>query len=139
MTLPFYAGNTPITAMLHDSYVPVTEAENQWLPPNTDARWPRYRTDNYNRSHSSYSFSDFWLINGSYIRLKTVELGYTLPQNITQRVGIESCKIYVSGFNLLTFSALDFMDPEIDTSPSRLFGLYYPPVGTYNMGLSLQF
>lgn len=139
MTLPFYAGNTPITAMLHDSYVPVTEAENQWLPPNTDARWPRYRTDNYNRSHSSYAFSDFWLINGSYIRLKTVELGYTLPQNITQRVGIESCKIYVSGFNLLTFSALDFMDPEIDTSPSRLFGLYYPPVGTYNMGLSLQF
>lgn len=140
LSMPFYAGNTPTTAMLNDSYVPVTEDESQqWLPANTNARWPRYRTDNYNRSHSSYAANDFWLINGSYLRLKSVELGYTLPEALTQKAGIERCKIYVSGYNLLTFSQLDFLDPEADTSPARVFGLYYPPVGTYNMGVVIQF
>jgi hypothetical protein len=140
MTLPFYAGNTPITAMLNDSYVPEVSAENQWVPANTSARWPLYRTDNYNRSHSSFrSPNDFWLLNGSYIRLKNVEIGYTIPENITQKAGIERCKIYLSGFNLLTFSAVDFLDPEVDPQSASTFGLYYPPVGTYNMGVLIQF
>jgi hypothetical protein len=125
--------------MLNDSYVPVAEAENQWLPANTDARWPRYRTDNYNRSHASYGFSDFWLIDGSYIRLKNVELGYTIPRRITEKWRIGQCKLYVSGYDLLTFSALDFLDPEADTETARTFGDYYPPVGTYNAGILLQF
>jgi TonB-linked SusC/RagA family outer membrane protein len=139
LTFPFYAGNTPNTAMLNDSYVPVADPENQWVPANTDARWPIYRTDNANRASPSYAASDFWLINGSYVRLKSVELGYTIPQKITQRVNLEKCKLYVSGYNLLTFSALDFLDPEADTSPARTFGDYYPPVGTYNLGLMIQF
>ena len=139
LTLPFYAGNTPITAMLNDAYVPDVEAENQWLPANTNARWPRYRTDNYNRSHASYGFSDFWLMNGRYLRLKSLEVGYTLPQTITRKAGIQTCKIYLSGYNLLTFSEVDFLDPEADTNPARVFGVYYPPVGTYNMGVLIQF
>jgi hypothetical protein len=139
LTFPFYAGNTPITAMLNDSYVPQVDPENQWVPANTDARWPIYRTDNANRASTSYAASDFWLINGAYVRLKTVELGYTIPQEITGRVNIERCKVYVSGYNLLTYSALDFLDPEADTKPARTFGDYYPPVGTYNVGLLVQF
>lgn len=139
LTFPFYAGNTPITAMLHDSYVPQVDPENQWVPANTNARWPIYRTDNANRASPSYAASDFWLINGSYIRLKSIELGYTIPQQITERVKIERCKIYVSGYNVLTYAALDFLDPEADTKPARTFGDYYPPVGTYNMGLLIQF
>jgi hypothetical protein len=139
LTLPFYAGNTPTTAMLNNSYVPVVKEGTQWLPPNTNARWPLYRTDNFNRASPSFDPSDLWLLNGKYIRLKTVELGYTLPEKITQRAGIERCKFYVSGYNLLTFSAVDFLDPEADTKPARLFGLYYPPVGTYNLGVVVQF
>jgi hypothetical protein len=138
LTMPFYAGNTPITALLNDAYVP---EGNPWLPANTNARWPIYRTDNYNRSHVSYTNSnaDFWLINGSYIRLKSVELGYTIPKKIIGKWGIDNCKIYLSGYNLLTFSALDFLDPEADSSPARTMGDYYPPVGTYNVGVLLQF
>lgn len=139
LTLPLYAGNTPTTAMLRNSYVPVTSAENQWLPANTGARWPRYRTDNYNRGHTSFAFSDFWLISGSYLRLKTMEVGYTLPAALTRKWSIQKCRIYLSGSNLLTFSNLDFLDPEADTSPARTFGDYYPPVGSYNVGLLLQF
>lgn len=139
LTLPFYAGNTPQVAMLENSYVPAVSAENQWIPANTDARWPRYRTDNFNRAHPSFDFSEHWLINGAYLRLKSVELGYTLPETLTQRIGIERCKIFLAGYNVLTFSALDFLDPEADTSPARTMGDYYPPVGTYNAGLELQF
>lgn len=137
--LPFYAGNTPFTYMLTDAYVP---EGNPWLPANTDnARFPLYRTDNYNRSHSSYANSDFWLIKGDYIRLKTIELGYTLPQSLLGKWGIDNCKFYVSGYNLVTFSALTkfYMDPEIDTSAARVTGDYYPPVGTYNLGVILKF
>ncbi|HMF71945.1 MAG TPA: TonB-dependent receptor [Flavitalea sp.] len=139
LTLPFYAGNTPITSMLHESYIP----ENPWVPANTgaNAKRPLFRTDNYNREHPSFTwdYSDFWLISGAYIRLKQMELGYTLPQNLTRKVGMDRLKIYVAGFNLLTFSAVDYLDPEADTSPALDFGLYYPPVGTYSAGIQLQF
>jgi hypothetical protein len=84
---------------------------------------------------------DFWLIKGDYIRLKTIELGYTLPQSLLGKWGIDNCKFYVSGYNLFTFSALTkfYMDPEIDTSAARVMGDYYPPVGTYNLGVVLKF
>jgi hypothetical protein len=135
--LPFYAGNTPFTFMLNDAYVP---EGNPWLPANTEnVKFPLYRTDNYNRSHSSYSASDFWLVNGAYVRLKSIEFGVTLPKTILGKLGFEQCKLYVSGYNVLTFSALDYMDPEIDTSAARVMGDYYPPVGTYNVGIVLKF
>jgi len=66
-------------------------------------------------------------------------LGYTLPTNLTRKLGIDRCKFYVSGYNLLTFSEIDYLDPEADTGAARSFGSYYPPVGTYNIGLLLQF
>lgn len=137
--LPFYAGNTPFTFMLNEAYVP---EGNPWLPANTtNAKFPLYRTDQYNRGHPSYQTSDFWLTNGAYLRLKTIELGYTLPSSLFGKWGIDQCKFYLSGYNILTFSALTkfYMDPEIDTSTARVMGNYYPPVGTYNLGVLLKF
>jgi hypothetical protein len=132
----FYAGDTPMTQMYNGAYVP----ENPWLPTHTtDVKFPRYRTYGTNKAHPNFKItSDYWLIRGSYIRLKNIELGYTLPASITGKWGIEKCKFYVSGYNVLTFSAVDFMDPEIDTG-TNVFGSYYPPVGTYNIGILLQF
>ena len=137
LRLPFYAGNTPQVAWFEGSWTP----ENPWMPANTtDAKWPRYRTDGYNRGHRNFNTnSDFWLTDGSYIRLKNVQLGYTLPAKLIQNWGVSSLKFYVSGYNLLTFSALDFLDPEADTRTERVFGDYYPPTGTYNLGALLQF
>jgi len=138
LTQPFYAGDTPTKTMLNEYYVPEGQS---WLPPNTtNAKYPRYRGDIANRSHPSFALqSEQWLINGAYIRLKSVELGYTLPADLTRKWNIDKCKFYVSGYNVLTFSALDFMDPEVDTATRSTFGDYYPPVGTYNVGLLLQF
>ncbi|HPF03866.1 MAG TPA: TonB-dependent receptor [Bacteroidales bacterium] len=135
-TIPFYAGNQPITYWAENSYIP----ENPWYPVNTDAEWPRFRTDATNRSHPNRSFtSDFWLVNGGYVRLKTIEIGYNIPQRILKPLNLKSCKIYVSGYNLFTISPIDFLDPEANTSPGRTFGDYYPPVGTYNAGFVLKF
>ena len=72
-------------------------------------------------------------MNGTYLRLKTVELGYNLPKNVINRLGIGNLKIYVSGYNVLTFSALDFFDPEIETTD------VYAPTKSYTFGLSLGF
>jgi len=123
--------------MLNGAYVP----ENPWLPANTtNVRFPLYRTDGYNRSHTNFNTnSDYWLVNGAYLRLKNVELGYTLPTALTRKLGIDRCKFYVSGYNLITYSSVNFMDPEADTGATTTFGSYYPPVGTYNIGLLLQF
>lgn len=137
LTYPFYAGNTPTTEMYGHSYVP---EGNPWMEPNTDAKWPLYRTDSYNRSLMTYkTSSQFWLINGAYIRLKNIMLGYNLPQKLVEKAGFQKCKVYISGYNLLTFSALDFVDPEIDTSPARTFGDYHPPLGNYNVGVIVNF
>jgi TonB-linked SusC/RagA family outer membrane protein len=138
LTIPFYADDNPQVSMLKNSYVP---EGNPWLPANTtNAKWPIYRGQTSNRANPSYAYnSQLWLINGAYLRLKTVELGYTLPKTLTGKAGINSCRIYVSAYNLLTFSALNFIDPEIDTHAVTTFGDYYPPVGTYNFGIQLQF
>ena len=133
----FYAGDVPMTQMLNNAYVP----ENPWLPTNTtNATFPRYRTDSYNQSHPNSSVSsDYYLLSGNYVRLKNVELGYTIPAVFTRKVGLDKCKFYVSAYNLLTFSAANYMDPEADTGPNSTWGSYYPPVGTYNVGVILEF
>jgi TonB-linked SusC/RagA family outer membrane protein len=133
----FYGSNTPMTYMMNDAYVP----ENPWVPIHTtNVKFPLYRGSDYNRAHPSFTTnSDYWLIDGKYLRLKNIELGYTLPTSLTRKLGIDRCKFYVSGYNLLTFSAIDYLDPEADTHTERVFGSYYPPVGTYNIGLLLQF
>ena len=105
MSLPFYAADTPITAFLNDSYTP----ENEWLPSNTtNARWPIYGNESWG-SRSSYQFSQFWLMKGDYLRLKSLELGYTFNSELTKKLRIKSLKLYVSGYNLITFFSLDFL------------------------------
>lgn len=131
----FYAGNQPTTYWAANAYIP----ENPWIPTRTDSKYPLFRTDNGNRSHSNYKTSDFWLVHGDYLRLKSTELGYTLPQKISKKLGLKSCKVYISGYNLYTFSKIDFLDPEANTSPARSFGDYYPPTGTYNCGFVIHF
>jgi len=139
LTIPFYAGGeTPQLSVLNDAYVP---EGNPWLPANTtNAKWPIYRGETNNRANPSYTYnSQLWLTNGAYIRLKSIDLGYTFSNHLTKKLGIDKCRIYVSGYNVLTFSVLKFVDPEIDTRPARTFADYYPPVGTYNLGIKLQF
>ncbi len=82
--------------------------------------------------------SEFNVHNGRYLRLKNIELGYTFSSKIgvLQRIGIKDLRIYVNAYNLLTFSPLDFVDPE---HPSSESGYMYPLNRTVSVGLNCKF
>ncbi|MGB4415941.1 MAG: TonB-dependent receptor [Paludibacter sp.] len=101
--------------------------------PNLNASYPRLT---YNVGFNQSTFSSYWLEDASYLRLKNIQVGYTLPKKITQKVKIEKCRIYASGDNLLTFTDFFYAyDPETPISS----GGYYPQVKTFVVGLNLTF
>jgi TonB-linked SusC/RagA family outer membrane protein len=101
--------------------------------PDPNAAYPRLT---YNTDFNQSTFSTFWLENAAYLRLKNVQLGYTLPAEITKKAKIEKCRFYVSGDNLLTLSNFFYAyDPE--TPISR--GGYYPQIKTFVVGVNLTF
>lgn len=80
--------------------------------------------------------SDFWWQKGDYLRLKTVEIGYTLPAGILSRAGIKSARLYASGQNLFTITSVKYLDPEA-VANSR--GDYYPQQKVYTLGITVKF
>ncbi len=103
-----------------------------WTPENRDATNPRVTpspTTN-NRQESS-----FWIRDGSYVRLKTLELGYALPPVVMEKLKLNSIRVFVSGQNLLTFSEIKFFDPEISNPRGR----YYFQQKVFSAGLSIGF
>ncbi|MFD2582450.1 SusC/RagA family TonB-linked outer membrane protein [Pedobacter vanadiisoli] len=76
--------------------------------------------------------SSYWLHDGSYVRLKNVELGYTLPKGLTNKLKLTSVRLFVNGVNLYTLSAYDKVDPEV-------FGSGYPLQKVVNAGLNVKF
>jgi TonB-linked SusC/RagA family outer membrane protein len=108
--------------------------EDRWTPENIDATKPRIfdRIDQYYRSQRS----TYLVHSTDFIRLKSLELGYNLPLNVMTKLNTQNFRVYVSGFNLLTYSPgyKDF-DPEDDNQG----GINYPLQRIVNFGLSLTF
>jgi TonB-linked SusC/RagA family outer membrane protein len=117
--MPFYLGGTALE--MHKDY---------WTPENTNATFPRlvFNEPN-NEKHST-----FWLKNAAYMRLKNLQLGYRLPSNLVERIGIKRARLYVSGQNL--FSIDDFWD-GFDVEAPIGIGSYYPQVKVYSLGVDL--
>lgn len=80
--------------------------------------------------------SSFWLQNASYIRIKDIQFGYSLPKNVLKNANIEALRIFVSGYNLFTFTSLDLIDPE---APDDTQGDYYPQQKVLSVGFNLTF
>src|SRR5690606_21360478 len=98
--------------------------------PNPNARVPRYTIG----WHGGVA-SDFCVIDASYLRVKNLQVGYTLPTNVINRAGLNRLRIYFSGTNLLTLS--DYYkgyDPDQRLSPDARF---YPVTGVYSLGVNL--
>jgi TonB-linked SusC/RagA family outer membrane protein len=108
-------------------------ASGRWTPATSEtANYPRLSTmDNAN----NYRTSTFWLRDGSYIRLKNIELGYTLPTTVTKRVKIEKCRFFVNADNLKTWHQIS----DISVDPESFNVNVYPMVSTMNVGLNLSF
>ncbi|MGQ1889288.1 TonB-dependent receptor [Thermophagus sp. OGC60D27] len=104
---------------------------DSWTETNKEASFPRLSSYGHN-----YVSSSFWIESGAYLRLKNMQLGYTLPETLSNKVGISRCRLYLGGQNLLTWSKLnDYgIDPE-NPQDSR----YYPQVKVYTIGVNIDF
>ncbi len=106
----------------------VARAKNHWTVDNPNGTMPR--ADSY-----SYGTTTFFLYDATFVRLKTAELGYTLPKNIASKIKMNDVRIYVSGFNLLTWAKeIKWEDPELSGD-----ALYYPQQRVLNIGINLKF
>ena len=83
----------------------------------------------------NYGNNTYFLFSKDYIRLKNIELGYTLPKNLMDRVKESNLRVYVNALNLLTVAANNIFDPEATNGA----GTYYPQARVINTGLSLTF
>jgi TonB-linked SusC/RagA family outer membrane protein len=110
--------------------------KNHWTENNPNAPYPRV----YDRQATVTGLSNtFWLKNASYLRLKNIELSYTLPHDLVSRWSIENLRLYISGYNLITFSRLKDTDPET-TQGSQGFAAWSTPQSkVLNFGLNLSF
>lgn len=126
--------NTMYTRAFYGSgNAPYYLVENSWRPDNTDAKYPRLRSS-YN-ANNGWS-SSFWIVDGSYLRLKNLQLSYTLPEKLFSKESfLQNVMVYVAGTNLLTFSGFKYIDPE---NPGINNG-YYPQQRTFSLGLKLTF
>ncbi|UII24878.1 TonB-dependent receptor [Fulvivirga maritima] len=106
-----------------------TNALGRWTPENANnATYPRLTTQ---PNENNYRLSDFWLKSGKVLRLRNVEVGYTLPAHWLDGVKINSARIYASGVNLFTWDDVDRLDPE------NLGG--YPVLKSFSLGARLEF
>lgn len=80
--------------------------------------------------------SSFMIQKGNYLRLKTAEVGYTLPKRWLSFVGVQNLRVYVNAYNLFTITGVKGVDPE---KPADLYGYMYPLNRTYNFGASITF
>ena len=108
-------------------------ADSHWSEVNRDiyAFWPRLANESIVNNTQS---STWWMQDGSFMRPKSLELGYTLPEKWTRKAHISNVRIYLNGTNLLTFSKFKLWDPEMGGN-----GLGYPIQRVYNIGLSVNF
>jgi hypothetical protein len=126
---------------------PVTKRfyDEHWTPENPNNEFPRAAwggATNNNRPSTRF------IEDGSYVRLKNVQIGYTFPESTTSKLKIEQVRIYVSAQNMLTYTKFSGLDPEMQTSENsaaegdRAVGIdwgTYPTAKTYLMGLRVSF
>lgn len=112
---------------------------DRWHGEGTSNRIPRVTSANPNANWRS---SDLYIKNGSYIRLKTLQLGYTLPSNWLERAGLKSIRFFVAAENLLTLTSYDGFDPEIAAGGYTTIGVdkgIYPQARTITLGGQIKF
>ena len=105
-----------------------TFAANSWTPATaTTADYPRLTTIS---NTNNYKESTFWYRNGDFLRLRNLEIGYSLPQTLLSRTKVKTVKLFVRGLNLFTLDNLKMVDPEV------LSG--YPVMKSYHVGLNVE-
>jgi TonB-linked SusC/RagA family outer membrane protein len=125
--MPFREGATRGTV-----YANITD---RWTPgnPRQDAFYPRLSYGEKNQNYANYN--SHWLMSGRFLRLKTLDFGYTIPKGALSRFGVQNMRVYFLGYNLLTFSPFKMFDPELGNGS----GTRYPNIKTYSLGVNVGF
>lgn len=105
---------------------------NRWHGEGTSNTYPRVVAG------ETYKVSDFYVEDGSYLRFKICQIGYTLPSSVLKKIGLSSVRFYVQGENLLTFTKYTGYDPEVGTRFGTDAGTY-PQARTFTFGASVKF
>lgn len=129
-------GNAVSTLIANDHYY--YNAANPSDPANNiNAHYPRLK--NTTDVQNSGVASDFYLYNASYVKLKNLQLGYTLSSNISKKAGMNRVRLYVSGENLFTITKFPGLDPELGVLGGQYAGVAYPTMRQYTLGLNVTF
>lgn len=122
-----------------DASKPSTLWLDHWTPQNTNAATPRLIQGMEGWSMPTTT-SDFWIQNASYLRMKTLQIGYTFPKTWLNKIGITNVRLFYTGENLLTFTGfMDGYDPEAPITNDNMKGNYYPQIKTHSFGLNVTF
>lgn len=114
---------------------------DRWHPVDPKAD-PYDSSTKWTSGHFAYTGSNaddnsrFRIQDGAYLRLKSIELGYSLPKKIVSKVGIQNLRIYTNAYNLFTITGVKGLDPE---HPTELYGYMYPLNKTFNFGVNVSF
>ena len=107
---------------------------NRWIlgeNENPNAEYPRL---SYGGNSNNYRPSTYWLRNGSYLRLKNLEIGYNIPKSLINKIHLNNVRLYFMGTNLITFSNFKLWDPELGSTN----GQAYPLSRSYTLGLTIN-
>ena len=123
-----YCGGKYYHAFQNDGKIS-SVALGRWTPETAEAAtYPRLSAEN---NLNNYQPSSFWQKNGNFLKLRSLEVGYTLPFKTSRRINLEKARIFVNGTNLFSLDYMDgFTDPEIMSG--------YPALRTISFGLSIQ-
>lgn len=117
---------------INDYSIPQKVHLDRWTPNNHNASYPRLY---YGQTHN-LEVSDYWILNAAYLRVKNIQVGYTVPKEYTQKIMIDKLRIYLSADNLFTISNYyKGYDPEIRSSD----GDSYPQMKTFVLGVNVTF
>lgn len=117
-----------------------------WTPTHTDARWPRLSASGSASNRNNFgNSSDIYMLDGKYLRMKNLAVGYTLPRNLTRTLGMQRCRVYANGQDIFTLSRNSFIDPESSEFGSNMgrgganSGRNYPSLRYWGFGLDIEF
>ena len=109
--------------------------ENRYKTGSMDSKYPIIPSSETETMDISGFHSTFWLKDASFVRLKTLELSYTVPEDLLSKAKIKSMRIFINGNNLFTIDKLKWYDPE----GARTTGDFYPQNKIYNIGINVSF
>ena len=131
----FLAGSESVGPLLVTWKQAMGIHRDYWTPENPNALFPRP----YVGATHNFGTSDKWAFNGQYARLKNIQLGYTLPSVLTKKMGISKARVYVSGQDILTVSAMGKFGTLFDPESANNADNDYPYFSTASVGLNLSF